>query len=416
MPLPSEIDIAIIGAGAAGLGAAHALKDSGRSFLVLEARDRLGGRAYTINPAPAITFDVGCGWLHSADFNSFVPIAKQLGFEIDTTRPRWRDQTLSIGFPPADRAAFLEELDAFWDRIDAAADKDADDVPASSMLKPGNRWNPQLNALSSYISGTELDYVSLKDFAAYRDSEVNWRLRRGYGALVSAYGAGLPVVLNAEVRRIDHGGRRIMIESSQGTVSAAKVIVTVPSDIIARQRLRFFPELPDKVGAASGLPLGVADKVMLALADAEELPREGHMRGAIDRAGTGSYQIRPLGQPCIEGFFGGAYARSLEEAGEGALAAAAIEEVVGLLGSGYRKKLKPLAASRWALDPFALGSYSCALPGHFDDRAILAAPVDDRLFFAGEATHPYYFSTCHGARDSGERAGREALATGFPAS
>jgi len=410
MSLASEVDIAIIGAGAAGLGAARTLENSGLNVLVLEARYRVGGRAHTVIASENVTFDVGCGWLHSANKNSFVPLAKQLRFEIDQKRPRWRDQTPSIGFPDDLRTKFLEELDAFWDRCDALA-LQTDDMPAERALRPGSRWNPLINALSSYISGAELDRVSEKDFAAYEDTEINWRLRRGFGALVAAYGAKVPVALNTVASTIDHSGPRVRIETSQGTILADKVIVTLPTEIIARENVRFLPELPAKVAAAAGLPLGLADKVTLALDRAGDLPVDGHMRGAIDRVGAGSYQIRPFGQPCIEGYFGGRHARALEEAGDGALAEAAIEEVVNLLGSDYRKLLRPLASSRWALDEFALGSYSCALPGHAPDRAVLAAPVDNRLFFAGEATHPTWFSTCHGARDSGERAAREALAS-----
>ena len=93
MSLPSEVDVAIIGAGAAGLGAAHALENSGLCVIVLEARDRVGGRGHTILAAPGIIFDLGCGWLHSADKNSFVKIAEQLNFEIDKTRPPWREQS-----------------------------------------------------------------------------------------------------------------------------------------------------------------------------------------------------------------------------------------------------------------------------------------------------------------------------------
>src|SRR5712672_4586336 len=100
MPLPSEVDVAIIGAGAAGLGAARALESSGLSRVVLEARDRVGGRGHTIMAAPDITFDVGCGWLHSADQNSFVAIAEALNFEIDRTRPPWREQAVHKVFPP----------------------------------------------------------------------------------------------------------------------------------------------------------------------------------------------------------------------------------------------------------------------------------------------------------------------------
>jgi monoamine oxidase len=149
---------------------------------------------------------------------------------------------------------------------------------------------------------------------------------------------------------------------------------------------------------------------MLALDDADALPKEGNLRGATMRTEMGTYHLRPFGQPCIEGFFGGRFAQSLEDAGEGALAAESINEIVAYLGNDYRRKLKPLSESRWAHDPFARGSYSHALPGHAGARAVLAAPVDGRLFFAGEATSPGFFSTAHGARDSGERAAREVMA------
>src|SRR5262249_22597949 len=142
-----------------------------------------------------------------------------------------------------------------------------------------------------------------------------------------------------------------------------------------------------------------------------DLPKDGNLRGATMRTATGGYHVHPFGQPCIEGFFGGSFARELEDAGEGALSAQAIDEVVSFLGNDYRRKLTALAESRWASDPFARGAYSHALPGHADKRAVLAAPIDDRLFFAGEATSPNFFSTAHGARDSGERAAREVLKT-----
>ena len=247
--------------------------------------------------------------------------------------------------------------------------------------------------------------------AAYDDTEINWRVRRGYGALIAAYGAPCPVALNTQVRLIDHSGKRLRIETSQGTLSAAKVVVTVPTNLIAEEAIRFVPALPVKVNAARGLPLGLADKVMLALDRPEALPADGNLRGATMRTAMGSYHLRPFGQPCIEGFFGGRFAQQLEDAGEGALAARAIEEIVELLGSQFRARLKPLAESHWAHDPFARGSYSHALPGHAGDRAVLAAAVDGRLFFAGEATSPNFFSTAHGARDSGARAAREVMAS-----
>jgi monoamine oxidase len=413
MSLPSEIDVAIIGAGAAGLGAANALKDSGLSTIVLEARGRVGGRGHTILAAPDVVFDLGCGWLHSADQNSFVKIAEQLNFEIDKTRPPWREQTVHQAFPPPLRSEFIAALDAFYDRAEAAAveaKRSGRDAAASLYLEPGNRWNPMIDAISTYINGAELDRVSLLDMDAYEDTNINWRVRRGYGALMEAYGASRPLALNCEVTLIDHSGKRIRIETSRGTVSAAKVIITVPTNLIADEAIRFHPKLPAKLDAARGLPLGVADKVMLALDEPEALPKDGSLRGATMRTEMGTYHLRPFGQPAIEGFFGGRFAKQLEDAGDGAIAAQSIDEIAGFLGNDFRRKLKPLAESHWARDPFARGSYSHALPGHAGDRAVLAAPVDGRLFFAGEATSPGFFSTAHGARDSGERAAEEVLA------
>jgi len=409
MSFPSSVDVAIIGAGAAGLGAAHALKDSGLSVIVLEARDRAGGRGHTMMAAPGITFDVGCGWLHSADENSFVKVARQLNFEIDKTRPPWREQSFDTGFPLTERLDFIRALDAFYDRAEEAA-KSGRDSAASLYLEPGNRWNPMIDAISTYVNGCELDRVSILDMDAYEDTGINWRVRRGYGALMAAYGALCPLALNTQVTLIDHSGKRVRIETSQGTLTAGKVIVSVPTNLIADQSIRFHPALPAKVEAARGLPLGLADKVMLALDDPESLPKDGNLRGATMRTEMGSFHLRPFGKPCIEGFFGGRFAQQLEHAGDGALAAEAIDEIVALLGSDFRHKLKPLAESRWAHDPFARGSYSHALPGHAGMRAVLAAPVDGRLFFAGEATSPNFFSTAHGARDSGERAARELIA------
>src|ERR1700742_2617930 len=239
MSLPSQIDVAIIGAGAAGLGAAHALKDSGLSVAVLEARERVGGRGHTVVLSPEITFDLGCGWLHSADKNSFVGVAEQLDFEINKTLPPWRDR-VAVGkaFPPEMRAEFIASLDAFFERIEQAA-QGGRDSPASNYLDPGNRWNPMIDAISTYINGCELDQVSILDFDAYEDTNINWRVRRGYGALMAAYGATLPVVLDCAVTLIDHFAKTLRIETSKGTLKAARAIITVPTNLIAQETIRF---------------------------------------------------------------------------------------------------------------------------------------------------------------------------------
>ena len=156
--------------------------------------------------------------------------------------------------------------------------------------------------------------------------------------------------------------------------------------------------------------MAIANKIFFGVERAEELPDHGRIFGKTDRRDTGAYHLRPFGRPLIEGFFGGDCARGLEQEGPAGFAAFAVEEICGMLGSQWRGRLKPLAASAWAHDPFALGAYSHALPGHWDKRAVLAAPVNDRLFFAGEATSPHYFSTAHGAHESGLRAAGEVVA------
>ena len=111
---------------------------------------------------------------------------------------------------------------------------------------------------------------------------------------------------------------------------------------------------------------------MLKLSDPGDFPADGNLRAATMRTAMGTYHLRPFGNDCIEGFFGGRFALDLEDAGDGAFAAQAIDEIAGLLGNDIRRRLSPLAESRWARDPWARGSYSHALPGHAHARAALA--------------------------------------------
>ena len=147
-------------------------------------------------------------------------------------------------------------------------------------------------------------------------------------------------------------------------MTADAVILTVPTPLIAAQGIRFRPELTDKVAAASVLPLGLADKLVMAVEVPELLPMGGHLIGDPNKTATGSYHLRPFGRPLIEGFFGGRLAHELEAAGPGAFFDFAVAELVELFGSGIRARLRPLVETGWARDPFARGSYSYALPGH----------------------------------------------------
>jgi monoamine oxidase len=404
-----NVDIAIVGAGAAGLGAAARLAGASASFVVVEARERIGGRAHTVSPRPDLPLDLGCAWLHSADRNVLAPVIEAFGFTIDRTPPHWERQSGDQDFPPADQAAFQAAFAAFEARIDAAA-REGPDRPAADFLDPGGRWNPLIDAISSFYSGVELDGVSIRDFAAYEDSGVNWRVREGYGAAIRALAPDPEnVVLGCPVEVIRHDGPDVVLQTPRGDLHARAVVVAVPTPILAEGRLAFSPGLPDKVAAAAGLPLGLANKVVLRIEGYDELPVEGHLFGAVREVGAPSFHLRPFGRPLIEAFIGGRMADALELEGEGAATSASIERLVDLLGSDVRRALTPLVETAWRTDPWSRGAYSHALPGRAGERAILAAPVAQRLFFAGEACSAHAYSTAHGAWETGVAAAQDAL-------
>jgi monoamine oxidase len=410
MALMNEIDVVVVGGGAAGLAAASRLAGANVSYVVLEARQRLGGRAYT-KEAAGFPLDLGCGWLHAAERNPWTKIAEELGFTVDRTRPPWGMLAFDRFFSTADQQDFFAASAALDERLAEAA-KQGEDRPASDLLEPGNRWNGLLDAISTYYSGVELDRLSVLDYDAYREDGVNWRVREGMGAAIARFGAPLSFRLGAPVTTIDHSGPRLCIETHAGALTARAAIVAVPTPHIAEERLVFRPALPKKIAAADSLPLGLADKLVFEASAAllKELPENSRLFGHTDRTATGSYHLRPFGRPLIEGYFGGENARALERQGERGFVAAALDELAQHLGPDIARRLTPIASSAWALDEFALGSYSYARPGGAGARAVLAEPVDGRLFFAGEATSLTDFSTAHGAYESGMRAAKEALA------
>ncbi len=359
----NDTEVAIIGGGAAGIAAGRRLRQAGIDCLLIEARPRLGGRAWTVGDAAGFALDLGCGWLHSADRNPWVAIAEAQGRTIDKTPPPWMRPALPIGFSPAEQHEFRDAMERFYAQVEAAAAKQPD-IAAAEVLEPGGRWNNMINAVATYISGAELDLVSARDFANYEDTGVNWRVTEGFGATIAASGQELAVVLDCPVRRIDHGGRRLTIETAKGAIAADRAIVTLPTTVLAENESLFTPALPEKTAAASGLPLGLNDKLFLSLDRAEEFEQDTRLFGATDRSATANYHLRPFGRPQIEVYFGGQLASGLEAQGERAFFDFAASELVALLGSAFARRIQPIRMHRWGADPFARGSYSYATAGH----------------------------------------------------
>src|SRR5262249_33889441 len=346
--------------------------DAHLDCLVVEARPRLGGRAWTMRGHSEFPIDLGCGWLHSADRNPWREIAEAQGGSIDKTPPPWTQHSAPIGFPLSEQTSFLQALQKFREQLHSRCEEDPD-LPAAKFLEPLGQWNALINAVSTYANGAELQRVSARDVSRYDDSGVNWRVVEGYGRVIAAHGADLPVMLGQAVRRIDRSGRRLRVEMAAGVITADIAIVTVPSALLAEEKLLFTPPLPEKTDAAIGLPLGLADKLFLSLAEAEGFRKDSRLFGPTHPSAPGVYHFRPCGRSQIEAYFGGRLAAELEAGGELAFVDFAIGELVGLLGNDFVHRVKPLHLHRWGVDPFARGSYSHALPGKADCRGVLAA-------------------------------------------
>lgn len=397
-------DVVIIGAGAAGIAAARHLQAirPDLSVLLLEAGDRLGGRAWTVRPEQAadVVLDLGCGWLHGARTNAWTAVAGKVGLTVDRTPAPWNDGGKRLQRDDADAHAAREAIDAYFERLE---NHDGDDADMAEMLEPGNPWNGQIRAIGTYITGAELERSSIADYNRYDPGPgPDWRVREGYGTLISLYGKPVPARLGTEVTRIDHRhAGRIGIETNKGVLSARAVLVTVSTNVLAAGKIAFDPPLPDKIEAAARLPLGLADKLFLRVARPEALPADTHMLGSLHSGATGTYQLRPFGAPVVEAYFAGDFAHELERQGSEAAFSFASDELAAHFGADIRKELSVAAMSAWAATPHIGGSYSYAEPGASDQRARLAAPHDERIFFAGEACSKARYSTAHGAYETG---------------
>jgi len=404
----NDTEVAIVGGGAAGVAAGRRLKQAAIDGLVIEARPRLGGRAYSVDDGAGNALDLGCGWLHSADRNPWVKIAEAQGQTIDRSMPPWQRKPLPYGFPADQQQEFFDAQKAFFERLEAAAR--GPDRPASELLDPNGRWNNLINAICTYISGADVDRLSVQDFENYNGDDKNWRIVEGLGTAIVTYSNGLRSALDCPVLQIDHAGKRLKIETARGAITADQAIVTLPTSIIGEKEFMFTPVLPDKIEAARGLPLGLADKLFLSLESPEEFDKDTRIFGSTNGERIAMYHMRPFGRPQIEVYFGGRNAWRLEEGGEQAFVDFAQSDLVRLLGGNFARRVKPLRIHRWGADPFARGSYSYALPGKVECRASLAAPVDERLFFAGEACSKHDFSTAHGAYLTGVAAADQVIA------
>ena len=409
--LPQNPDVVVVGAGAAGLAAGRRLMEAGREVVVVEAAGQVGGRCITDSETFPIPFDRGGSWLHCATANPLTPIARELGFTIveDQHVPRLvsADGRLLSEREVADYMAYNERV---YEAVQAAGD-DGRDLPASDFLTE-SPYRHCTESVLSWMQSLDASEVSTLDFSRFVKAEGEWLLREGLGSVVARHGAEVPVALSTPVTEIDLTGAKPRVVTSEGTIEAQAVIVTVSTGVLGAGDIRFTPELPDgKLQAIADLPCGVLNKTALlfdgGLAEAKSDDRFSYFPG--DGEGMG-LRVNYLGSDVTICFTGGSFGIGLEEAGPGASTEFALEGLTSAFGSEIRKRVVKTDETRWWTYPLTRGAYSGARPGRADARYTLAEPVEGGLYFAGEATIPEWTATVAGAHLSGIRAAEEALA------
>lgn len=411
---PGNPDVVIIGAGAAGLAAAHALAARGLTFVVVEAKDRIGGRAFTDTQSFGLPFDHGCSWLHQSDRNPFAAIAQAEGF---TLLPHDdADETVFVG----DRRASDEEMTAYgaaWDgAIDALSKlgRRGEDVAPAPYLPVALPWSHVSNSWLGPLSmGADVDGFSARDWWNLEATEPNLMIREGYGTLVARFGANLPVSLATPATLVRWGGQGVAVDTPSGTIAARACIITVSTGVLAAEAIRFDPPLPDeKRGAVAGLPMGLLAKIALQFRGTRfRLAPNGWLSYAATDERLAYFLTWPFDLELMIGFVGGRFgwelSAAVQEEGEAAAIDFALAELRKIFGGEIDRHFVKGRFTRWADDPDVRGGYAYQRPGAAGARAALAVPLADRLFFAGEATAGGMSMTCGGAFLSGERAARE---------
>ncbi len=423
----TETDIVIIGAGLAGLGAAAAVRDAGRRAVVLEASNRVGGRAWTDYPAAlgGVWFDMGAIWFHDAEHNPLVPIARTAGDTLLRSDEIRKERTF-IG----NRLANPAELAAFgnaWADYEAAADAliasrgDAS-LAEVTRQRPNDPWAATIEAWEGpVICAVDAGRFSALDWRRNALGGSNLVPDGGIGAFVQRrLTGGLAIRLNTPVTRVSRGGAggRVTVETPAGSISAGACIVTVSTGVLASGMLAFDPVLPARVlNAVQSLPMGLAMKVALRATgpDRLDLPLHCSVDRILERQGEPlmPFQCWPFGRDYVQGWIGGSVALDLAKAGE----AAAVDFALSYLRRAFGGRVDRLFAggaslvTHWDADPLVRGAYCYAVPGSAHARDTLAEPVSDgHLMFAGEACHVPFAGTVAGAWLSGQTAARTALA------
>jgi monoamine oxidase len=260
--------------------------------------------------------------------------------------------------------------------------------------------------------GKDADEISIADFKQAADLDPNYFTKQGLGALVARFGADVPVRTGCPVRQVDWSGDGVTVSGDWGTIRAGAAIITASPAVLAFEEIRFIPALPlAHTEATFDLPMGLLTKIPLRIDGArmglrafDDLLIERHARHDV------YFLCFPFDLDLMVGFVGGDFAWEMEAAGEEAAVDFATNRLVDIFGSDMRRHVVQGHMTNWGGERWVRGAYAAAQPGRSGARAVLAEPMADRLYFAGEHLAGPLMQTCGGARLSGEAAADKVLA------
>ena len=404
-----DADVVIIGAGAAGIGAARELKKLGHSCVIIEAAMRAGGRMHT-DRSLGPSFDAGAAYIHFATRNPWTDFAGEAGLSLDGSQALWRGMRAyrnGVALTPdeadARQSAMRRVADAY-DEID-----ETNDVSFAVALR---RESPEVQTAGRLqarnATGEEPQYVSVADWQQLA-SGPNLIVPGGYGALAETIAAPLGVRTGVRATAVEWGGSGVTVKTDKGDIRARMAIITVSVGVLQAGGIKFTPSLPyDTQRALSGLRMGALTKIGLHFEGSRFGLDPHQFLAEIGNPGEAmTFEAWPQNQDLIVGVTGGDHGRALTAAGEAAAGDFALGALAGMLGADIRKHFKAARLAGWSGNPLSLGSYAVVLPGKLKSRDVLARPIANRLWFAGEASAGTYSMTAGGATIAGQRAASE---------
>lgn len=418
--------VVVIGAGLSGLAAAQELHRQGHEVIVVEARDRIGGRIWTSSKWPDMSLDFGATWIHGTQGNPLTDLADQINAERLTTS---YDKTATYN-TSGQLLSKAEEarLENFRKKVFGELKKAQDEEPDVSIRQVIEPLIRQVNSSSesyrfiNFILSGEIEqeysgsterlsahwYDSAKEFDGNDDLFV-----QGFRVIPEFLAQELRIELGQVVKEIQWHQPPIRVITQKTEFLADHVIVTLPLGVLQAGEVRFAPELPqNKQTAIAKLGMGVLNKCYLRFPDAfwpADVDWLEHIAASHGEWTEWVSFNRVANIPILLGFNAAERGRAIEAWSDEHIVASAMQTLRTIYGVSIPEPID-YQITRWASDPFSLGSYSYNPVGAVPEmRQALAAPLGKSVFFAGEASNEDYFGTAHGAYLSGLRVAQEIL-------